>query len=629
VSSRLPFVLALWACLAALPRPAAAAAGSDPIVTVSVPPGYDFRQGEGLQVNLSVALPADAPGDVTARIDAFGMRDGFVRRMYRWEFDCGDRQNPCPPCPPGRACFFDLLTIDVRAPLGRMTLPITIVDALGRETRTAASFDVHPSGDRDGDGLPDAFEDFYQLSFRADGGPNDDPNGNGVTNLEEYRRGTNPRVRYTRYFAEASTGDRAPGVEQCLNVAALRREFAHGVFTLIGDDGRRLQATYGLGDRSITLCHLDRREHVGDRVVAVVIESDIPFTAERVVVTPDPTAEPFATPAVDAPSRRWFFADGGADGVMDAFYLAYNPNGAPVEAEFTYRRADGSVARRRTAVLPPGVRTTTWVNADDAPLGRSEAWVEIAAGAPILVERAWRFDPPGRTVTQQYASAGTAETSSRWFFPEVDGQAGYDTTIQLANPSPRDVVAEVSLLFAGRTERKAGQVRIPAGGRVSLPARAILPDGRGAVEIVSTDGVGIVAERTTSGRDAKGPWRIAAVGAGTAGPRWTIANDSDCREVVVTNVSAYPARVEMHFGHSYGFDNDVVTTIDVPARQRFVYPLDPGLTPRLPWIDGTLRVTSQATDRGTADLVVESLRYADVDGVERARASGLIGARVP
>ncbi|HWJ57210.1 MAG TPA: hypothetical protein VNR90_13320, partial [Vicinamibacterales bacterium] len=263
---------------------------------------------------------------------------------------------------------------------------------------------------------------------------------------------------------------------------------------------------------------------------------------------------------------------------------------------------------------------TTWVNVDDAPLGRTEAWLDIAATAPILVERAWRFDPPGRTVTQQSASPGTDDASTRWFFPDVDGAARFDTTIVLANPADREAVLDVNLLFDDAEARPAGQVRVPPGGRISLAAKAILPDARGTVEIVSANGVRVAGERTLRGRDDRGPWRIAAVGVRAPGPLWTLPSTVGAGELVVANVSAFPAHVEVH---SYGtgtYGEDVVKIVDIPARRRLVLPggsLD------------TLRVTSLPTERGTAEVVVEGERYTDVGGVTRARSSAIAGMRRP
>ncbi len=606
----------------------ARAQGLDPIVRVSAFPGRDFTQGDGMQINLSVVPPADAPGTLTALVDGLGASDSFVQWMWASEWDCpyggcGSGVRPT-PCAAGRACFLLPLQLDVRLPGGRHAFPITVVDARGRRTTLSAAVDVRPALDRDGDGMPDAWEDQYSLSFDTRiGGPQDDPDGDGVVNLDEFRRDTNPRARYLRYFAEGSTGDRAPGLEQCFVLASLNREDFGGVWiTVIGDNGRRM-TVHRNANNALTECPLDRRAYPADRAVAVLVEGEKPFVVERIAVTAVGPRSPvaFGTTGVAAPASRWMFADGGTDGVLDTFYLAYNPGPDPVVATFTYRTPNATIAGRRTRTLPPGVRTTIWLNVDEASLGRREAWVDVVATAPILVERAWRFDPPGRTVTQQAASPGTADASSRWFFPEVDGQAVYDTTIVLANPGDREAVLDVNLLFADRDERKAGQVRVPAGGRVTVPARAILPDGRAAIEIVSVNGVGVVGERTLSGRDEAGTWRQAAVGAREPGTRWTLASVNQSRDVVVTNVSPFPARVELHFSTSSSYGDDRIVTIDVPARRRAVV-----ATPVETL--GTLRATSQPTDRGTAEIVVEAERFTDVGGVAAARSSAAIGARV-
>jgi hypothetical protein len=409
--------------------------------------------------------------------------------------------------------------------------------------------------------------------------------------------------------------------------------------TLVGDDGRRkiehLRTVRGAG----AACPLYPSFYAADRGVAVLVEGSAPFAVERrasvgELVPQPPSSHLIAANGIAAPAARWYFADGGTDGTLDTFYLAYNPQAGPVEATFAFHRPDGGVAATRTVTLEPGRRTTVWANVDEPRMGRVEAAVEVSATAPILLERAWRGDPPGRTVTQAWSTTGTDDTSSRWFFPHVDAAAPHDASVILANPNDAAATADVTLLFTDRPQVRAGRVSIPAHGRLALPSRqmAALGGASAAIEVVSANGVRIAGERTLSGRDRDGDWRQAAIGARAPGTRWVVPNVASQapQEIVLDNVTAVAATVELDFvAPPPYFDSDasVKTTIRIPARQRVVYPVAPR-DPAFPASNGILRVTSLDTANGRAELVVEEMSYESVDGVARARASGVMATRV-
>jgi hypothetical protein len=60
------------------------------------------------------------------------------------------------------------------------------------------TFHVTAARDSDHDGLPDFSEASYGLDIHSasgDDGPSGDPDGDGVSNLDGFRAGTNPRGR--------------------------------------------------------------------------------------------------------------------------------------------------------------------------------------------------------------------------------------------------------------------------------------------------------------------------------------------------------------------------------------------------------------------------------------------------
>ena len=615
----------LGAALAAatMADPSGQGGGGPRVLQVLPAPRLTLRAGDSLDAGFMVSVGADAPGEVAMAIDGVGLlRNGFVLRGYpAGIFVCpGGR---CVPCPVGTRCFHTgQHPIDPRTRLGRHDVGVTFTDSRGRIGRATLDVEVTPALDADADGLPDAWEALYGLDPRSaggDDGPDGDPDGDGVRNRDELTAWSTPRGRYQRLFAEASAGNRPPGVTHCFDVAGPDRRSGGGWLTLIGDDGRRAVATLGHGYGFGWECALHPVFNEADRVVAALVESADPMIVERSGL--------LTTYGVGAPSSRWLFADGGTDGELDTFYLAYNPTNAPSTARFTYREPGGTVLLRTTRELPPGRRTTVWLNADEPALGRREASVEVESSAPILLERAWRFDPPGRTVTQAGATPGTATPATRWYFGEMDASLPFDTTLVVANPDTRTASITLSYYFAGYGALRSGPLAIPAGGRLALPARRMGPLtlGAAAVELTSTHGV--VAERSYSGRDDAGPWRVAVSGATETGTEWTLgAVYGYAQSVVIVNPSPLTARLRLEFSVvSQSGNMDSTNVVDVPPRQRLVHEL---------WKDprrqttGTLRMTSLPGPEGRIAPVFVERVDRPVPPQERRRPGVLAGTRV-
>ena len=82
----------------------------------------------------------------------------------------------------------DRLEVSLNAGVHRLTLTATAPSGLS----TSASVDVYVLDDSDQDGLPDEYEARYGCLSSSTPDANEDPDGDGLTSLEERARGTNP-----------------------------------------------------------------------------------------------------------------------------------------------------------------------------------------------------------------------------------------------------------------------------------------------------------------------------------------------------------------------------------------------------------------------------------------------------
>ena len=264
---------------------------------------------------------------------------------------------------------------------------------------------------------------------------------------------------------------------------------------------------------------------------------------------------------------------------------------------------------------------------------------DVDAGAPVLVERAWRFDPPGRTVTQASASPGVATPSTRWIFPGGGRpRAASRRRSCVANPyvtrsDPRRIA-----LLTMQDERRAGARRHPAGrargsrraGSTASPAPA--PPWSSCRATASP---GDRRARILAARRPTGPWRAGDAGAtGARSPAWALPDvDTAIADVVITNVSACAgARGCCSSTRPNAFGRTLCTTIDIPAagvgRSRLPIPtvVACASTARLRVIEPADRAV-----RRSADIVVAAWRAcgasACVDPWDSRRAAPLPAVR--
>ena len=108
----------------------------------------------------------------------------------------------------GDVVFTACLELPPSVLAGPIVLTGTVSDAQGRTSALSFNTSVNAGIDSDGDGLLDSFEGCFGLDMNSgagDDGPSGDPDGDGLTNLQEQSAGTHPRGFFTRYLAEGVT----------------------------------------------------------------------------------------------------------------------------------------------------------------------------------------------------------------------------------------------------------------------------------------------------------------------------------------------------------------------------------------------------------------------------------------
>lgn len=620
----------------------ARAQGLAPQVRVILQPA-NAAAGDTITIFADVTVAPDIPRQDALAEDILVTMDPAAIGINKFVTPL-DSMFPLPGiCAAGHVCRGKTSVVtDVYTTPGPHTITVTATDSKGRTGTGSAIITITPAVDNDGDGLPDAWENRYALnanSASGNDGASGDPDGDGVTNIEEFRAHTNPVARYARVFAEGSYGDRQLLVNCFVMTQAdpfASQQVQRVRVLAIGDNGRTDEQIFTFFE-SYELCPLGGQNgspfsgtrFVADRVVAVSVESIDPLVVERVTktlrsVNAFPTTARNTSLGVQSPSRTWYFARGAAGRGIDLFFLAFNPGTQPVEATFAVSGGPNDPPAQITRTLPPGVRTTVWINQDLPAAAAYDGATTITATGGIYVERAWRYQAPGRTVPFDSVSRGASVASPTWYFAAGALSERFDTSFAIMNPSdsPTSVAAQFLRSDAAPVSRT---ISLPPHSRSILKPRDLGIGGASvALTLSATDGIGIVAERTTDGVTSSGPWRQSNLGATEFGTTWMLAtinpddfSATDQREVIIANLSDVPGRVRLRGGIWSWSPNQV---IDLPAQRVVTMPIPADA------VDWAM-ITSEPTSTGgrAPAIVVERATYATIDDTPRARQVTVVG----
>ncbi|MCL4846254.1 MAG: SBBP repeat-containing protein [Acidobacteria bacterium] len=389
----------------------------------------------------------------------------------------------------------------------------------------AARFDG--AADHDNDGLPTWWEIRTGLDPHV---PNadDDDDGDGLTNAEEFERGTHPRGLVQRYLAEGVTGS---FFETRVNVVNPREtETASVQLRFLTDAGETVSEWLRVPPRTRRAVTLNRAPGLANAAVSTTIESDVLVAVDRTVTWDAAGYGAHAGQAVEAPASAWYFAEGATTSGFELYYLVENPNPVAARVTFTWLPGDDRGEVVRDYDVPPLTRLT--IRANDVP-GLAHAEISLIVttegATPVVVERAMYRHAPGQPYAAGHGGAGVLSPAATWSLAEGATGPFFDLFVLVANPSFSDAHLEVRYLLPdGRVIVKPHVAR--ARQRLTIwvdledPA---LVDTAVSTTVTSVEGVLVVVERAMWW---PGPtyhtWYGAHVAAGTTTPAsaWALAD---------------------------------------------------------------------------------------------------------
>jgi hypothetical protein len=457
------------------------------------------------------------------------------------------------------------------APGGRYWIVITITDAAGNSHVRYSGGPIRVPGgglpsndDLDGNGMADAWEQRHGVTD-----PDGDPDGDGLTNLEEYRRGTHPRLANRVVLAEGSTTI----FRQRLALANPDATRATVAVTFLREDAPPIVREFtvnGLSRLDVPVESIEGLESASFSAVVEAIEGGV--VAERTMFWGGWGGH--TGKGAPAPRTTWYLAEGDA-GVFSTFVLLANPNTAAASVSIDYLFEEtGRLPVTRTYVVGAQQRFTVNTRADAELLGRSFS-ARVTSDVPINVERAMYFRPhPTMFYEAGHVSGAIEEPGTEWFLAEGATLAGFSTYLLLANPNAVPVEAEITYMREGeswidvrrrleplsRTTILLNQQPGLEGVAVSTRVRAPLP---------------IIAERAMYWPGNFATWMEGHASAGltTTGTVWSLAEGEHggprgfLTYLLIANPSSQPASVTVTLLRAAGPPLTLTRTVAANGRR--------------------------------------------------------------
>ncbi|MGE3842666.1 MAG: DUF1800 family protein, partial [Vicinamibacterales bacterium] len=486
------------------------------------------------------------------------------------------------------------------------------------------------SSDQDSDGLPDAWEIDMGLdaaSAAGADGSTGDPDGDGVTNAQEYAASTHPRATFIRYFAEGATGTFFDVRFALFNPTATPARTNLRFLTSAGVAIRQpvLLAPGGRYDVDPELI-----AGLEDAAFSTIVEADQTLVVDRTMSWDRNHYGSHAERGIPAPATIWYFAEGATHSGFQLFYLFQNPNDTSVDVDVTYLRPNRTPFTKRYTVAAQ-TRMNVWVNRDDSRLSWTDVSAAIVSTAPIVAERAMYLNSQGKTFGAGHVSAGVTESSTEWLLAEGATGTMFDLFVLIANPTASAADVSVSYLLTGGGVIERGY-RIPARSRYTIWVDLEDPrlaDASVSTLVRSTNNVPVIVERAMwwPGPTAA-TWREASgtAGATRAAQRWALADGESGGDfgaetyVLIANTEARQGDARVTFYFASG--GSTSRTIPLPPNSRTTVAVGAEVPEARNKRYATL---VESIGASPVNVVVERAMYSNAEGIAWAAGTSVIG----
>jgi hypothetical protein len=437
-----------------------------------------------------------------------------------------------------------------------------------------ATFEITASPpDRDGDGLPDEWETRFALnpdSATSGHGGTGDPDGDGVDNLAEYQRSTDPTLPNVWNLPEGATGF----FTERIAVANPGTESATFTVTYLPESGSSQSVVYTLGARSRRTITVNEIAGLSNAAVSavvtttrggVVVERTMLWNAQDGSFYGGHTGK-----AIPQARTTWYLAEGEAS-FFDTYILLANANASTATVTLSFLLENGNTITD-TRTVPANSRVTVYAN--DVPGLRGNAFsTTITSSIPVTVERAMYFGNRVRLFNGGHGAAAVEAPATSWFVAEGRTGSFFDMYVLLANPGT--VAANVTITFL-----------LPNGTTV-VQNRTLSPTSRTTIHVDSVPGLAdtdvsasitsdqpIIVERAMYWPDPFTNWYEAHNSAGVTatGTKWALAEGEIGGSfgfetyVLLANPGSSAATVTLAFLRESG--SPLTLTRNVPANGR-------------------------------------------------------------